>query len=263
MIVINSTINTLLYAIEPHLYQNLVKKILKKEKLNNKFLSITFIDDKYMKELNKTYRNKDKTTDILTFSFEEDDVLGDIYISLEQAKKNIGLNNLGVRKHSVHQEVTFLIVHGICHLLGYTHNKDKDQSEMEAKQQELLWYINRNRFTLIRNFRNASDGIFSAIRHEVSFRFHVVIMFLAVIIGYILKLSSIEWIAVSLTISMVLLTELINTSIEAIMDFTSESYHEEIKIIKDISAGAVFVAILNSIIVGSLVYLPKMALWFL
>ncbi len=99
-------------------------------------LCISFIDDGRMRELNRTYRNIDRTTDVLSFPQGEGPgytLLGDIVISLDTA-----------RRHSVsygnteHEEIKKLIVHGILHLLGYDHKKKKETEVMREKEKELL-----------------------------------------------------------------------------------------------------------------------------
>lgn len=91
-------------------------------------VSLLFTDDERIKELNNNYRGKDTATDVLSFSQMEGEefgfenhFLGDIVIAVpyvtEQAKR------LG---HSVFEEVRYLILHGILHLMGYDHNEDED-----------------------------------------------------------------------------------------------------------------------------------------
>lgn len=91
-------------------------------------VSLLFTDDERIKELNNNYRGKDTATDVLSFSQMEGEefgfenhFLGDIVIAVpyvtEQAKR------LG---HSVFEEVRYLILHGILHLMGYDHSEDED-----------------------------------------------------------------------------------------------------------------------------------------
>ena len=90
-------------------------------------VSVTFVSNNEIKNLNKTYRNKDSVTDVLSFPLNENDnyeinaetgavVLGDIVISLETAFKQA--ENFG---HSLEREIGFLTVHSMLHLLGYDH----------------------------------------------------------------------------------------------------------------------------------------------
>jgi probable rRNA maturation factor len=100
-----------------------------------KDISLVFIGDAKMKELNKKYRHKNKTTDVL--SFEEVD---EIFISLPVAKKQAKL-----LKTSLKVELTRLLTHGIVHLNGYDHEKSTREAEaMFAVETKILDKINEN-----------------------------------------------------------------------------------------------------------------------
>ena len=96
-------------------------------------VSIAFVDDDAMKDLNRQFRHKNHTTDVLTFPADETygdpnrrgRPLGDIVICLDQAKRQAA-----DEKHSLATEVRYLIVHGILHALGHDH--EKDNGEMDA-----------------------------------------------------------------------------------------------------------------------------------
>ena len=104
------------------------KKTLRILKRDLGELSITFVDDATMQKLNRKYRRKNKTTDVLTFPLDEK--YTDIVISIEQAKRQAK-----TEKHSLATEVRYLIVHGIIHALGYDH--ESDQGEMNALEQKV------------------------------------------------------------------------------------------------------------------------------
>jgi probable rRNA maturation factor len=98
-------------------------------------LSITFTDDIQMRELNRSYRQIDRTTDVLSFPQSEGPdftLLGDIVISIDTAKRHSV--SYGV---SLHEELKKLIIHGILHLLGHDHKKKKESQIMRGKEQEL------------------------------------------------------------------------------------------------------------------------------
>jgi probable rRNA maturation factor len=103
---------------------------------DNKFVSVTFVSDRKMRELNKTFRGKNSTTDVLSFPFEADEFeaaenhLGDIVISAEQAQKQSIENNLDLKT-----EIKQLILHGVLHLCGYDH--ETDAGEMNERELEL------------------------------------------------------------------------------------------------------------------------------
>ena len=84
-------------------------------------VSIAFVSDSAMRRLNRQYRHRDKTTDVLTFSGERPDIV----VSLDQARRQAA-----AEKHSLATEVRYLILHGVLHALGYDH--ETDEGEMNA-----------------------------------------------------------------------------------------------------------------------------------
>lgn len=117
-------------------------KALKKENLENVSFNLIIVDNEYIHELNKTYRNIDRVTDVITFALEDDDsivlptderVLGDIYISIDKA-----ISQAEEYGHSLLRELSFLAVHGFYHLLGYDHMSEEDEKVMFKKQEEVL-----------------------------------------------------------------------------------------------------------------------------
>ena len=127
-------------------YEELVKKAvegtLEYESFDNDCeISVTFTDSENIRELNKEYRNIDRETDVLSFPMDEEDMLGDIVISLEKAKEQA--EEYG---HSIEREISFLCVHSCLHLLGYDHEtSEEDEREMFAKQEEILKQIGQIR----------------------------------------------------------------------------------------------------------------------
>lgn len=123
-----------------------VEKVLysaiEKEKLEKVSFNLIIVDNKYIHELNRTYRNIDRETDVITFALEDEDtlvmpnderILGDIYISIDRAKSQA--EEFG---HSLLRELSFLAVHGFYHLLGYDHMTEEDEKVMFKKQEEVL-----------------------------------------------------------------------------------------------------------------------------
>jgi probable rRNA maturation factor len=96
-------------------------------------VSIAFVDDEAMTSLNRKFRRKNKTTDVLTFPG-EDRFLGDIVISIDQARRQAA-----DEKHSIATEVRYLILHGILHALGHDHETDKgEMNALEVEVRELV-----------------------------------------------------------------------------------------------------------------------------
>ncbi len=102
----------------------------------HKTAAIAFVSDRKIRELNNQFRGKNKTTDVLSFPFEPDeldieqDYLGDILISLEQAQRQSAENDL-----TLETEIKQLILHGILHLCGYDH--ETDDGTMNRRELEL------------------------------------------------------------------------------------------------------------------------------
>ena len=115
---------------------------IKKERLENVIFNVILVDNNYIHELNKNYRNIDRETDVITFALEDEKdmvapdgerVLGDIYISIDKARSQA--EEFG---HSLLRELSFLAIHGFYHLLGYDHMTEEEEKVMFAKQEEVL-----------------------------------------------------------------------------------------------------------------------------
>ena len=119
-------------------------------------ISVTFVDNDAIRELNRDYRGKDAPTDVLSFPICEEDgedaafdvdpesgcvVLGDIVISVERAKEQAA--EFG---HSFERELSFLAVHSTLHLLGYDHERSAEEdAEQRRRQEEILASIGQTR----------------------------------------------------------------------------------------------------------------------
>ena len=111
--------------------------------------------------------------------------------------------------------------------------------------------------SFLESMGHALDGIEYTASHERNFRIETIMAILVSIMGFLLKISLIEWAILVLTIAMVLSLEIINTAIERSVDLVTKDYKELAKIAKDASAGAVLVMSMFSIIIGILIFLPK------
>ena len=113
---------------------DIIYKELNDDRLIEREISLLLADDETIQELNKSYRNMDKPTDVLSFEIESDTMLGDIIISVETAKRMAVEYSI-----SLDREIAFLFIHGILHLLGYDHETSaEDEEEMFALQTKLL-----------------------------------------------------------------------------------------------------------------------------
>ena len=104
-------------------------KVIKGENLKGE-LSLTFVNDEEMIALNKKYMNRAYTTDVLSFSFDVPDIMGDIYICVSQAERQ--------KEGALLSELKLLTVHGILHLAGYDDQTENAGREMRKKEQEYL-----------------------------------------------------------------------------------------------------------------------------
>ncbi|MBM6619260.1 rRNA maturation RNase YbeY [Bacillus suaedaesalsae] len=128
------------------LLERLLEVAARLEKVYEAEVSVTFVDNDRIQEINREYRDKDQPTDVISFAMEElgegeieiigDSIpkhLGDIIISIprtiEQAEEY---------GHSFHRELGFLTVHGFLHLLGYDHMNEEDEKKMFTRQDEIL-----------------------------------------------------------------------------------------------------------------------------
>jgi diacylglycerol kinase len=107
------------------------------------------------------------------------------------------------------------------------------------------------------SFKYAFNGLRILIRDEHNSRIHVFVAVCVLAAGWLLKITAYEWIAVIFCIGLVIALEMINSAIENIADFVSPERHAMIKKIKDLSAGAVFVGAVVSVIIGLIIFLPK------
>ena len=125
---------------------DLVKKVLefgmKKEKLNHTSFNVIIVDNNYIHELNKNYRDIDRETDVITFALEDEDsvklpgdmrILGDIYISIDKARSQA--IEYG---HSFERELAYMMVHGFYHLMGEDHIEEADKVVMRQKEENVL-----------------------------------------------------------------------------------------------------------------------------
>ena len=135
-------------------YEDIIKKVIKQcfkeETLEDSklYISIILTTPSNIRKTNKEYRNIDKETDVLSFpmfekdeldskikssDFEHEDVLGDIIISIEKVKEQAVEYG-----HSFERELSYMLVHGFYHLMGYDHIKEEDKKEMRPKEEKIL-----------------------------------------------------------------------------------------------------------------------------
>lgn len=121
------------------LLENVIKESLLIEGIGlNYEISISFVDNAEIKELNREYRNIDRETDVLSFPMDEDlmipiPLLGDIIISVEKAVEQS--NEFG---HSLDRELAYLTAHSMFHLMGYDHMEEEEKEIMREKEKKVM-----------------------------------------------------------------------------------------------------------------------------
>ena len=117
-----------------------INNIVSLLKIENYLLDISFVCDCDIKKLNKKFRNKNLSTDVLTFCannseeiFAFKNILGEIVISIDKANKQAYEFN-----HTLEEEVIALIVHGLCHLLGIDHEVSKEECNFQIQYEMML-----------------------------------------------------------------------------------------------------------------------------
>ncbi|WP_448702350.1 diacylglycerol kinase family protein [Mucilaginibacter sp. AW1-3] len=111
---------------------------------------------------------------------------------------------------------------------------------------------------LLASFKYAAQGFSYASKTQLNFRIHLVIAFFALLLSWYLHLSANEWLWVISTIAVVLTAELLNTAIEILTDLISPDWNEKAGHIKDVSAAAVTITAIFAVIVGCIIFLPKL-----
>ena len=125
------------------------------------------------------------------------------------------------------------------------------------KNKRKMVELRKKRKKLRNSFKYAFEGIEEAWRTEQNLKIHFVIMALVIIAGFIFKISAMEWIICLLLFAIVISLELINTAIETTVDIAMPDINEKAKYAKDIAAGAVLFSAIISVIIGLIIFLPK------
>lgn len=123
----------------------------------------------------------------------------------------------------------------------------------------------KKRFSLVaraKSFTHAIRGIGIVLKTQHNMWLHIVAGLLVVALGFYLDISSIEWIALIFAIGFVCAAEAFNTAIEIDIDLTSPEFHPYARDTKDVAAGAVLLTVLCALIVGGIIFIPKVLALF-
>ena len=116
--------------------------------------------------------------------------------------------------------------------------------------------------TLLESFKLAFEGLKFVFKNERNMKVHCVMAVVAVISSLAFKVNGIEFIFIIFAIALVLIAEAANTAFELLLDFVhGDRYHPDVKLLKDIIAGGVFIAALNAFVIGIIIFAPKV--WIL
>lgn len=124
---------------------------------------------------------------------------------------------------------------------------------MESTKEKKAWAIVMKG----KRFLNASRGIRIVVATTKHFKIHLFFAVLSVVLGFYFNISEMEWISIIFAIGFVIMAEAFNTAIEIDIDLTSPEYHPYARDTKDVAAGAVLVATFTAVIVGLIIFIPK------
>lgn len=110
---------------------------------------------------------------------------------------------------------------------------------------------------LVKSFKYAIAGLKSSLDDEQNIKIHFIAAFLVLILNIVLKVNVTEWIITIFLCGLVISAELFNTAIEYVVDLATNKIEEKAKLAKDISAGAVLSTAITSLIIGFIIYIPK------
>jgi diacylglycerol kinase len=110
---------------------------------------------------------------------------------------------------------------------------------------------------MLRSFGYAVNGLRAVARSEQNFRIHLLLAALAILLGWGLSISMLEWVLIIGCIAAVMGAETMNTAIEKLCDVVSPQYHDKIKVVKDLAAAAVLIVSIGALITGGIIFIPR------
>lgn len=114
----------------------------------------------------------------------------------------------------------------------------------------------------IKSFGFAFNGLKILIKEEHNSRIHLIAAIFVILAGFYFQISMMEWLAITFAIGFVIVLELINSTIENISDFISPEKNNSIKKIKDLSAAGVLISALTALVIGFIIFIPKVSALF-
>lgn len=117
---------------------------------------------------------------------------------------------------------------------------------------------NRKKHRFIRSFYYAISGIIVAVKAERNLKIHLTLSGVVIIFGFSLSITLMEWLVVLIMVGGMLAAEMMNSAIERVVDLVTEDYHPLAKQAKDIAAGAVLFFAITSVLIGVLIFGPRL-----
>lgn len=108
------------------------------------------------------------------------------------------------------------------------------------------------------SFKHALDGVWHTLRSQPNFRFHTIAAVSVTLAGIYFEIGYFEWLIILFTFNMIFVAEMVNTSIESVVDLVTLERRQDAKIAKDVSAGMVLVSAIIASIIGLYIFLPKL-----
>ena len=127
----------------------------------------------------------------------------------------------------------------------------------KLKRAKIIKFQGKRSFA--QSVNHALDGISYVTKKERNFKIEIIVGILAILLGFLLKVTIVEWLILIITIALVLCFEIINTALERCVDLVTKDYQELAKVTKDAAAGAVLVMSMFAIVIGIIIFLPKLA----
>ncbi|MFA8439570.1 diacylglycerol kinase [Pueribacillus sp. YX66] len=110
----------------------------------------------------------------------------------------------------------------------------------------------------IASFQYAAFGIAHTFKTERNFKIHVVVALIVILFAYFLSITRFEWLILIIVISFTVILELVNTAIENVVNLITNDYHPYAKAAKDIAAGAVLISAIMSVMIGCIIFIPRL-----
>jgi rRNA maturation RNase YbeY len=249
------------------------EKTLVAEKARPGAVTIVLTDENIIQDLNRRFADHDAPTDVLAFpDGSKDPDTGETYYGDVVVAVPIAQAQANAASHPLEPELVLLIVHGILHLLGYDHSNPDELKHMEARQAIILTDLgypvtimesdpsstSRRSISRAAAFRHAFRGWGHVLRTQPNAWIHSVATILVVMLGIWLQIEARDWALLVLAIGLVWFAELLNTSLEAVVDIASPASHPLAQIGKDVGAAAVLIASLTALFIGLLILGPPL-----